>query len=164
VSGGAWDPARYEFVNYDVDEVRRDLRAFCEAIRSVNPTVRILLTVSPVPLIATYESRHVLVSTTWSKSVLRVAAGDATAHFDFVDYFPSFELISSATGPRNYYASDLREVEDIGVAHVMRSFARHYVDGLEWSAGLEAAVPLPAPNQAVVCDEEVVAEAIAASR
>jgi hypothetical protein len=168
VNGGNWDPDRYEFVNFDVDEVRADLREFCELVRSVNPDVRILLTVSPVPLIATYEDRHVLVSTTWSKSVLRIAAQDAYDRFDFVDYFPSYELISSASSPRNYFAPDLREIEDVGVSHVMRTFTRHYLDGKPWAAN-PTNVPGPTtvaaePGRGVVCDEETIAAAIEASR
>lgn len=164
VNGGRWDPERYEFVNFGVDEVRGGLFALCESIRSVNPDVRILLTVSPVPLIATYEDRHVLVSTTASKAVLRVAADEAHRRFDFVDYFPSFELISAATTPRNHYAADLREVEDLGVAHVMRSFTRHYVEGRPWVAAPTAPVaPAASGPRSVVCDEETIAAAIAAS-
>lgn len=177
VNGGQWDPERYEFVNFDIDEVRSDLAHWCELVRAVNPTVKILLTVSPVPLIATYEDRHVLVSTTWSKSVLRVAAEDAYRRFDFVDYFPSYELISAASAPRNYYASDLREVEEMGVAHVMRTFTRHYLQGLGWQAsganassgaasgsfGSKAAAKSVGPNS-VICDEETIAAAIEASR
>lgn len=165
VNGGVWDPERYEFVNFDVDQVRADLRRYCELARSVNPDVRILLTVSPVPLIATYEDRHVLVSTTWSKSVLRVAAEDAMARYDFVDYFPSYELISSASSPRNYFAPDLREVEEVGVSHVMRSFTRHYLEGQSWQAAPPASVAPPAtPANSVICDEETIAAAIEASR
>lgn len=165
VDGGRWDPDRYEFVNFDVDEVRADLRRWCELVRSVNPRVRVLLTVSPVPLIATYEDRHVLVSTTWSKSVLRIAAQDAFERFDFVDYFPSYELISSASSPRNHFAADLRQVEDLGVQHVMRSFTRHYLHGERWGRGPEAIAPPTATTSSeVVCDEETIAAAIEASR
>jgi len=173
VNGGQWDPDRYEFVNFDIDQVRADLLRYCELARSVNPGVRILLTVSPVPLIATYEPRHVLVSTTQSKSVLRVAAQAALDRFDFVDYFPSYEMISAASATRNYYAPDLREVEERGVAHVMRVFSRHYVDGQPWSASALAsnmaggAVEVGADGRdgesAVVCDEETIAAAIEAS-
>jgi hypothetical protein len=171
VNGGSWDPERYEFVNFDVDQVRAGLFRYCELARSVNPDVKILLTVSPVPLIATYEPRHVLVSTTVSKAVLRVAADEALRRFDFVDYFPSYEIISAASATRNYFAPDLREVEDRGVAHVMRVFSRHYVDGQPWSASALASSAVPAPatdgvreaEQAVICDEETVAAAIEAS-
>lgn len=171
VDGGAYDPDRYEFVNYGVDEVRAALFELCELVRSVNPAVRILLTVSPVPLIATYEPRHVLVSTTVSKAVLRVAADEALARFDFVDYFPSYELIASATGTADHFEADRRSVTEIGVAHVMRVFTHHYVDGRPWSApssGTLGAVATRALSTAaadypVICDEEAVAAAMDAT-
>jgi hypothetical protein len=37
----------------------------------VNPKAKIIVTVSPVPLIATYVDRHVLVSNCYSKAALR---------------------------------------------------------------------------------------------
>ena len=167
VNGGSYDPDRYEFVNFGIDEVRDGLFRYCELARSVNPDIKILLTVSPVPLIATFEPRHVLVSTTASKSILRVAADEAYRRFDFVDYFPSFEIIQGAHATRNYYAPDLREVEDIGVAHVMRCFSRHYVDGLGWQAAPAGSPPPKAVTDAersVVCDEETIVAALDASR
>ncbi len=163
VRGGHYDPERYEFVNFGVDAVRGDLLQFCRSVRSVNPGIRILLTVSPVPLIATFENRHVLVSTTYSKSVLRVAAEEATQQLDFVDYFPSYELISTGSTPRNYYGPDLREVEELGVAHVMRTFTRHYINGLDWTATPTPAIPGVEGPRSVVCDEETVMAAIQAS-
>ena len=165
VNGGSFDDAAHEFVNFDVDEVRRGLFEFCELVRSVNPTVRILLTVSPVPLIATAVPRHVLVSTAYSKAVLRIAAQAAYDRFELVDYFPSYEIITAA-GVRNYYEPDLREVRPAGVAHVMRVFSRHYVDGADWEAS-----PSPPAGQyaapvdpvSVVCDEETIEAAIRAT-
>jgi hypothetical protein len=156
--------ATYEFVNFGVDEVRSGLAELCGLVRSVNPDVRILLTVSPVPLIATFEDRHVLVSTVESKSVLRVAAGDVSRDLDFVDYFPSYEIIASATSDRDYFAPDRREVSELGVAHVMRTFSEHYIAGTEGAA--PTAVPLAAATQSqdVVCDEEVIVGALEASR
>jgi hypothetical protein len=122
--------------------------------------VRVLLTVSPVPLVATYEDRHVVVSTTYSKSVLRVAADEVTRQRDFVDYFPSYEIITSSATGRSYYAPDLRDVDDAGVQHVMRCFTRHYVDGLPWSTTQSSGSDAGSSTDDVVCDEEAIAAAI----
>jgi len=89
--------------------------------------VKILLTVSPVPLVATYEKRHVLVSNTVSKSVLRVAADEVERAFDNVIYFPSYEIITSPANSGKYYQDDLRRVTDIGIDHVMRVFSKHFL-------------------------------------
>ncbi len=118
----------YEFVNYNAAEVVADVRAAFEAVTRINPRCRFILTVSPVPLVATFERRHVLTATTYSKSVLRAAASEIAASGDNVDYFPSYEIITGAFNRGAYFAEDLREVKPEGVAHVMRLFMKHAVE------------------------------------
>jgi hypothetical protein len=125
VHGGVFSDERYEFVNFGVEQVMKDMKDFLHLLRSVNPTARVILTVSPVPLIATAENRHVLVSTTYSKSVLRTAAEELVRHFDWVAYFPSFEIITGSYTRGRYFAEDLRSVTEEGVQHVMRLFLKH---------------------------------------
>jgi len=126
VSGGTFDPSRHEFVNFGVDEVVADLQMFIAGLRAVNRKARIVLTVSPVPLSATAESRHVLASTVYSKSVLRVAAETISRAHDHVAYFPSYEIVASGFAG-DYFASDKRSVTEDGVAHVMSVFAKHFL-------------------------------------
>ncbi len=142
VSGGTYDPQYYDFINFDCRQVVQDLTELIRRIGEVNPRCRILLTVSPVPLIATYEPRHVWVSTTYSKAVLRVAAEEATKAFPNVFYFPSYEVITSPAAGGKYYADDLRQVTDIGVKHVMRLFTAHYIEAN--TAGVVGEVSSPA--------------------
>ena len=68
VAGGTFDAASHAFVNFGVTDVTADLSAAIEFIRGRNPRARVILTVSPVPLIATMEPRSVLASTTHSKA------------------------------------------------------------------------------------------------
>jgi hypothetical protein len=49
VAGGDYDPAACAFVNLDVGEVIADMAAFLAGFRAINPAVRVVLTVSPVP-------------------------------------------------------------------------------------------------------------------
>ncbi|WP_420211052.1 GSCFA domain-containing protein [Burkholderia aenigmatica] len=158
VAGGTYDPERYQFVNFSVAEVEADLHYFITELRKINEKVRILFTVSPVPLIATFEPRNVLVSTTYSKSVLRVAAETMLRTYDFVDYFPSFEIITGSYNFGMYYEDDAREVNSLGVSHAMRMFLKNYAgqqdDQKVAPLGISAtdfAVPQ------VVCDEEAIA-------
>jgi len=140
VAGGEFDPARHKFRNFDVGEVAADLAWTLDFIASKNPRARTILTVSPVPLAATAENRSVLVSTTYSKSVLRVAAEQIARQFPQVAYFPSYEIVTGAHARGGYFAADLRSVTQAGVDHVMRLFMQHY--------GGEA----PAPAAAAVAD------------
>jgi GSCFA family len=127
VSAGRFDAARHEFHNLGAFEIIDDLDAFLSELRAVNPTIRVILTVSPVPLAATAEPRHVWTSTTASKAALRVAA-EEIARRPGVTYFPSYEVVTSPAARGAYYEDDLREVTAAGVDHVMRLFFKHMVE------------------------------------
>ncbi len=133
--GGRFDSELYAFYNQTVDDVVDDLSQFTEALAKVNPEAQIILTVSPVPLAATAEpGAHVLSATTYSKSVLRVAAETMRKRFPQVHYFPSYEIITGAFNRGAYYAADLRNVLENGVSHVMRLFMAHVTDGTKPAA------------------------------
>ena len=89
--------------------------------------MKVILTVSPVPLIATYTDEHVLTATAYSKAVLRAVAGSVSGRHDWVDYFPSYEMITGSHTRGSFYEEDLREVRTEGVAYVMSKFSRHYL-------------------------------------
>lgn len=125
VAGGSYSPQRHEFVNFTAAEVVADMLLLIDGLRQVNPRARVLLTVSPVPLMATYEPRHVLSSTTYSKAVLRVAAQEIVGQRSDCAYFPSFEVITGNFNRGSYFEDDLRSVTAEGVAHVMRLFMQH---------------------------------------
>lgn len=155
VAAGEFDAGAHEFVNFGVEEVQGQLSAFLGGLRAVNPGVRVLLTVSPVPLIATYTDRHVLTATAYSKAVLRVAAETARAAHRWVDYFPSYEIITGPHAGGLYHEADARAVNRLGVAHAMRCFVANYAEG---------AAPVPAGSApatgagaggGIVCDEEM---------
>jgi hypothetical protein len=127
VSGGTFDADRYAFVNFSFEEVLADLRAFLAEARAVRPGLRVVVTVSPVPLAATAEPRHVWTSTTYSKSVLRLVA-EEIAREPETAYFPSYEVITAPSNRGAYYAEDLRSVTEDGVEHVMRLFFAHLAE------------------------------------
>ena len=121
-------PHETAFHNLTVDEVVADMAAFVTRLRAINPAARIILTVSPVPLAATALDRHVAVSTSYSKAVLRVACEALCARFAGLAYFPSYEVITSSATGGGYLAADRRSVLESGVEHVMRLFFAHATD------------------------------------
>lgn len=130
VEGGEFDPDKYEFYNQGIEDVVGDMTQFLARLREVNPGAQVILTVSPVPLMATAEpGAHVLGATTYSKSVLRVAAEMLRKAHDYVHYFPSYEVITGAYNRGAYYAKDLRNVTETGVSHVMGLFLKHATGG-----------------------------------
>lgn len=152
---GVADPEKYEFHNFSATEVSADMHGFVDRLKRVNPNANIILTVSPVPLVATYEARHVLVSTTYSKSVLRVVADELDRQYDHVMYFPSYEIITGQHAQGEYYGPDLREVQSAGVDHVMRTFFQHMGANSEEAATPKARVAPSKEAVDVICDEEL---------
>lgn len=119
---GQYDPAVHQFRNLNYSAVMADLDALIQGLLTVNPALRVILTVSPVPLVATYTQTNVLVASSYSKSVLRAVAGEIETRYDHVAYFPSYEMISHPASFGQYLESDLRGVAERGVAHVMGCF------------------------------------------
>jgi hypothetical protein len=138
---GTFDPARHALVNLSHDEVVADMTAFLQAARGINPGLRLLLTVSPVPLTATATGEHVMIATTRSKSVLRAAAATLCDRYPEIDYFPSYELVAAAPMRGMFFDPNMRSVSLHGVRHVMEQFFRAHPNALAPSA---AAKPPPA--------------------
>ena len=142
---GEFDPARYRFLNLRYTDIHADMTAFRALLREINPAARMILTVSPVPLTATASGEHVLVASSYSKSVLRAVAADLAADHDDVVYFPSYEIIASHPGRAMFFNPDLRSVNLVGVDYVMRHFF-HIAEGFGTAVEIEADEP--------ICDEE----------
>ncbi|MBV8534581.1 MAG: GSCFA domain-containing protein [Alphaproteobacteria bacterium] len=169
---GEHDPALHEAHNLRVSEVLEDLQQLRTLVKARNPALRIILTVSPVPLIATMSGQHVLTATTYSKSVLRAAAGEFCAGQSDACYFPSYEIVTGAYARGAYFAENLRTVTRAGVDHVMRCFFNMFADGVALPAAPDQQVSPPpverspdvAAALALVCDEEELQRRYEASR
>lgn len=119
---GTFDPARYVFANAGYPEVLDAMSRVINFLRRINPSLRFILTVSPVPLTATASGHHVLVATAQSKAVLRAVAGELARRHEFVDYFPSYEIVTSPANQGRFFEENLRSVRPEGVKTVMSTF------------------------------------------
>lgn len=128
-SAGAFDPEQHVFRNYTYPEISEDLSEALSLMWTLNPDLKVLLTVSPVPLTATASGDHVLVATTYSKSTLRAVAGDLSQSLGAVDYFPSYEIIAAPPTRGAFFQPNLRSVAQAGVDFVMG----HFFTGLDLS-------------------------------
>lgn len=157
---GTFSAADHHFQNHDEQQVRLDLEAAFTALRAINPRLRFLLTVSPVPLTATASGGHVLTATTYSKSVLRSVAGHFASTRADTDYFPSYELIATPPFKGRFYERNLRSVSAAGVGFVMRQFL-NAVSGEQSSAAAPSTPSTPgepAVRSATEVCEEIILE------
>lgn len=128
-AGSTADERDYAFSNLRAAEVADDFLAFARDLSAVNPKAKIILTVSPVSIIATFEPRHVLVSNSASKAILRASVEDILAERPDIAYFPSYDIVTSPATLGRFYADNLRNLTPAGVGVVMRLFFRHFVEG-----------------------------------
>jgi hypothetical protein len=145
---GTFDGSVHRYRNLGYEECRDDLRRFCRTVQGVNPQLRVLLTVSPVMLVASYENRGALQSSIASKSILRTTADACCREMESVDYFPSFEIISGPQSRGTFYEANHRDVSSEGVSLVMDVFFRSRLGLASSGPAAPAAGTQPARLQA----------------
>lgn len=161
VVAGHFDPCRYRFKNFGYSEILSDFIAFRDLIQKARQesenaknAPRYILTVSPVPLVATATGSHALTATVHSKSILRAVAGELAAQFQDIDYFPSYEILASPWSQTNFYKANLRDPTSDGVNVVMNYFFRAHGALLKEP---DSALHLAAEDDAdPFCDEAII--------
>lgn len=152
---GDYDPDTFVFRNYSVTDMLEDFAALEDALAEINPDLRWLLTVSPVPLAATASEDHVLVATMRSKATLRVVCDMLCDSSDRVDYFPSYEMVMNPAHQSGAFAEDLRSVRPDVVQGIMATFLAAH--GLGDAPLAEPVTDVDALDEAVC--EEILIEA-----
>lgn len=153
---GEFDASKHHFHNCTTEEILADLKALESLLTQINAELRLIYTVSPVPLTATASESHVLVATTYSKSIIRAAVGQYCQSAARASYFPSFELINHHLPGDWRFESNLRSVSSAGVSYVM---SHAFGDApAEHTSSDSAPSPPPSGNNALIeaaCEEEL---------
>ena len=107
-----------------VGEMTDVLDKMLTALHAFNPTMRIILTVSPI--------RHVadgLDVNSLSKASLRVAIHEAMSrHCEYCDYFPSYEIMLDDLRDYRFYSSDMVHPSDVAIEYIWQAFQATYLD------------------------------------
>lgn len=125
-----FDPDRHGFRLSTVKENARNLTRIYSIISAHRPDAKLVLTLSPIPLMATFRPMPCLSANTISKAVLRVAIdmfltslGDRRS----VHYFPSYEIVKEVLV--DPFKPDNRHVKPEHVERIMRLFEDNYCTG-----------------------------------
>ncbi|ABV37699.1 conserved hypothetical protein [Shewanella sediminis HAW-EB3] len=158
IISGVFDDSRYSFHNFSYEEIRTDLEKISTRLKTINPGIKIILTVSPVPLTATATGKHIMVANQHSKSILRTVAGFMCDNRTDFHYFPSYEIITVPCAGDFRFESNLRSVTPKAVNYVMRHFGS--VLGAQTESTLaqdpqQKIEVISSDNDEVVCDEEM---------
>lgn len=125
------DPDRFVFgrLRYgDNLKNMNEIRALLQ--RYGKPGHRMVVTVSPVPLAATFANEDVVSANTYSKSVLRAVATDFAEDHENVDYFPSYEMVMNSSFDTSWIEDKRHPQGKLG-GHIMRTFVKNYVQGVD---------------------------------
>lgn len=129
------EPNRFEFrvLSYnDIMTALHDVHALL--LKHRTKPLKMLVTVSPVPLLSTFRDVDVLVANTYSKSVQRAAIDEFIRDADGVDYFPSYEFVILSNPELAWARGDYRHVSPDLVARIMSNVVTQYVEGAEDTA------------------------------
>lgn len=123
--GGSYKKPEYEFVDYNQNMI--NLSACMAYLLEINEKAQVIMSVSPVPLAATWRKDHEhFVANCESKSCLRAVAGRMEKSYENLTYFPSYEIVTSQ--PRKQaFSIDGRHVNSTCVANIMRKFELTHV-------------------------------------
>lgn len=119
-------PSLVGYKTLSVEENVSDLVRMVEILRAHNPNVRIICTLSPIALHATFrgDQQHVVTANAHSKAVLRVAAEEFARRCKEVYYFPAYEVVTTST--QCPWTPDQRHVSPDAVKNVMTLFHMMY--------------------------------------
>ena len=122
-----FEPSRHGFRVSSYEENYANLARIRDLIRAARPGAKIIFTLSPVPLMATFRPISCLTASSVSKAILRVAVDqlmrDCSGDRDLF-YFPSYEIVKDFfVDP---YEADNRHPTPDVVEFVMKTFERHY--------------------------------------
>ncbi len=90
-------------------------------LKKLNPTIEVVLTVSPVPLHRSFNEHDIFTNNMESKCTLRAVAAQICREYDWVHYFPSFEIVWGI-GAAAYEEKDMLHVKEDIVKNIMKLF------------------------------------------
>lgn len=139
-------PDRFEFRVLSYNDILSALHDVYDLLKKHRTKpLKMLITVSPVPLLATFRDIDVLVANAYSKSVQRAAIDEFIRDVEGVDYFPSYEFVILSNPTMAWARGDYRHVSPDLVARIMSNVMMQYVEGSDVSTemtveGLQASV------------------------
>ncbi len=120
-------PDRFSLVVTDYAQTRAALEEIYAILDDASGgSVKIVVTVSPVPMAETFTGRDVVVANAYSKSTLRAAAEDSARAHPNVDYYPSYETITVSNRALAFNPEDEIHVLDGAVRAVADHFLAAY--------------------------------------
>jgi GSCFA family len=139
---GRFDSSRHKAGVMNVADIVRSTKASMEMIREINPDLKVIITVSPVPLLATHRNMNIVQASVHSKSLLRVAVEECLPHFEQFYYFPSYEIVTQYCSEPVWDETG-RNPSKSSLGTVFRNFEYYFVAEGDYAVSKDAASAAP---------------------
>jgi len=124
-----FDSDKHGFRVTTVQENVENIQEIIKLIKIHAPDAKIILTLSPVPLYATFRPVSCVSASAVSKSILRVAVDEVMRDSEDFNkslfYWPSYEIITSFF--KDPYKEDNRHIEAHCVSTIMSEFSKYFI-------------------------------------
>ena len=114
---------QFERTMVHVGDITAALSQMLKRLKSFNPSLRVIFTVSPIRHIADGLDTNSL-----SKATLRVAVNEMMREFDNVSYFPAFEIMTDDLRDYRFYAADMVHPSEVAIEYIWQMFQATYFD------------------------------------
>ena len=104
-----------------VDECADYLREAVTMLRQINPSVRVIITVSPIRY-----AKYGFHGSQLSKATLLLAADKLTKEMDNVVYFPAYEIVNDELRDYRFYREDMLHPTDQAVEYIWQRFGETF--------------------------------------
>ena len=104
-----------------VDECADYLREAVTMLRQINPSVRIIITVSPIRY-----AKYGFHGSQLSKATLLLTADKLTKEMDNVVYFPAYEIVNDELRDYRFYREDMLHPTDQAVEYIWQRFGETF--------------------------------------
>ena len=115
-------PAKeFEHFALSVNEIVQEYKPLLKQLKANNSNIKIVFTVSPVRHWKDGAHKNQL-----SKASLHLAIAELQNQFDFVDYYPSYELIMDDLRDYRFYTKDLIHINTQAIDYIYEHFQKNF--------------------------------------
>ncbi|HSH18995.1 MAG TPA: GSCFA domain-containing protein, partial [Draconibacterium sp.] len=115
----------FDRVRLTIAEIVSEYRTLLTEIRKLNPSLKVVFTVSPIR-----HWKDGAIENQLSKAVLLLAIDDLIHEFgdDFCVYFPAYEIVMDELRDYRFYAEDMIHISEVTVNYIWEKFEASLID------------------------------------
>lgn len=125
----------------NTEQVASEYQSFFKKLKSFNPGIKVIFTLSPIR-----HWKDGAVKNQLSKSTLLVAIHRLIEEFEFVSYFPAYEIFMDELRDYRYYAKDMVHPSEVAIDYIWSRFIATYMSDEALSIMKETEIIIQAKN------------------